>query len=128
MKIIAKTKAILISNLAETMVEVIVAFVVLSIVMVLFAQGIRFANAAEYYAIENSKACDKAMVNLQKTVTGHGSETDMNVVSTNSENQTLDGKSDMLKITKYTITNTSGGDYNIYTYWVFDANLGQGNA
>ena len=127
MKIIAKTKAILISNIAETMIEVVVAFVVLSIVMVLFAQGIRFANAAEYYAIENGKACDQAMIDLQKTVTGHGSP-ELYVASTASENQTLDGKSNMLKLTKYTKTNTAGGDVNIYTYWVFDANLGQGNA
>ena len=34
MKLIAKTKAVLMQNKAETMVEVIVAFAVLSIIMV----------------------------------------------------------------------------------------------
>ena len=50
MKIIAKTKAILLANKAETMAEVIIAFVVLSLVMALFAQGLRYATSAEKYA------------------------------------------------------------------------------
>ena len=46
MKIIAKTKAVLFSNKAETMVEVTVAFMVLSIIMALFAQRIMPSTGA----------------------------------------------------------------------------------
>ena len=74
MKIIAKTKAVLISNKAETLVEVIVAFAVLTIVCVLLGQGMSYAQSIEGFAIEKTKACDEAMRMLQHTVTKGGSQ------------------------------------------------------
>lgn len=135
MKIIAKTKAVLREQKAETMVEVVVAFVVLSIVLVMFSQGLKYATTAEVYAVENGKACDKAVINLQRFITGHPDEVGNNVPSSpldegvmvtsgNTENMTLNNQSDMLKLTKYTVVYSEGGDANVYTYWVFDANVG----
>ena len=135
MKIIAKTKAVLREQKAETMVEVVVAFVVLSIVMVMFSQGLKYATTAEVYAVENGKACDKAMINLQRFITGHPDEQGNNIPSSplddgvlisgdNSENMALNNQSDMLKITKYSVAYSEGGDSNVYIYWVFDANVG----
>ena len=135
MKIIAKTKAVLKEQKAETMVEVIVAFVVLSIVLVMFSQGLNYATTAEVYAIENGRACDKAVINLQRFLTGHPDENGNNipssplddgvmVTSNTPENTTLNNQSDMLKITKYSVVYSEGGDSNVYIYWVFDANVG----
>ena len=135
MKIIAKTKAVLREQKAETMVEVVVAFVVLSIVMVMFSQGLKYATTAEVYAVENGKACDKSLINLQRFITGHPNESGDNVpssplddgvmvTSSDTENKTLNNQSDMVKLTKYAVVYSEGGDTNVYTYWVFDANLG----
>lgn len=49
----------------ETMVEVLVAFVLLSIILVLFSQGIAWATRAESNATNNRKAADSAMEALQ---------------------------------------------------------------
>ena len=135
MKIIAKTKAVLREQKAETMVEVVVAFVVLSIVMVMFSQGLKYATTAEVYAVENGKACDKALINLQRFITGTPDDTGNNVpsspldegvrvTSSDTENKTLNNQSDMVKLTKYAVVYPEGGDTNVYTYWVFDANVG----
>ena len=126
MKLIAKTKAILYQTNAETMVEVVVAFVVLSIVMALFAQGLRYATSAENYAIENGKAYDKALTNLQKTITENFDDIDSGVYVSNDvpENKDLDSSVNALKLTEYTVSFTEGGDVNTFHYWVFDANLG----
>ena len=116
MKILPKTKAILISTKAETMVEVIVAFLVMSIVMVLFAQGLRYATSAQTYAIDNGRACDKAMIELHKTVSGAGgiAEQDTDTI----KNIAVDNQSDVLQVSRYTV-NMGSGDY--FVYWVFDA-------
>lgn len=125
MKIIAKTKAILIQTKAETMVEVIVAFVVLSIVMALFAQGLNYATSAEVYAIENGKDYDQSMIYLQKTIAG--SDDDEMVVRGTPETEDLDASNleannGLLILSEYSVKST--GDIGYYHYWVFDANLG----
>ena len=126
MKMLAKTKAILYQTKAETMVEVVVAFVVLSIVMALFTQGLSYATSAENYAIENGKTYDKALTNLQKTLTENLDDIDPGVYVSNggSENKDLDTTVNALKLTEYTVSFTEGGDINTFHYWVFDANIG----
>ncbi|MBP5261358.1 MAG: type II secretion system protein [Clostridiales bacterium] len=49
----------------ETMVEVIVAFTLLSIMLVVFSQGITFAAKAENNAIKVRKLADEAMQSFQ---------------------------------------------------------------
>ena len=66
MKIIAKTKEVLFANKAESMAEVVVAFMVLTIVMALFAQGMKFSNNAERYAIAAEEA---AVIRFRKILT-----------------------------------------------------------
>ncbi|MBR5180632.1 MAG: hypothetical protein IKW88_00070 [Clostridiales bacterium] len=122
MKIIAKTKAVLVSNKAESIVEVIIAFVVLTIVMAMFADGMNFVTSAEKYAIENTKDNDAAMLRLQRTVNGIANEADSSEVTTASKLQ-LQDKPNMLKLTEYTIK-CGTGPSNVYHYYVFDANLG----
>lgn len=50
----------------ETMVEVIVAFTLLAIILVLFAQGIAWATKAEANASNTRNAADSAMESLQQ--------------------------------------------------------------
>ena len=121
MKIIAKTKAVLFANKAESMVEVIVAFVVITIVMALFAQGMNYATTAEKYAIDNTKDNDAAMLRLQRTVTGVADEADSTAITT-ADRLKLNNQPNMLKLTKYTII-SGGGPSNTFNYYVFDANL-----
>ena len=49
----------------ETMVEVIVAFTLLSIMLVIFSQGITFAARAENNAIRTRELADEAMQTFQ---------------------------------------------------------------
>lgn len=116
MKIIAKTKAVLFTNKAETMVEVTVAFLVLSIVMALFAQGMRFANKAETFALDRSRNSDSALKDLLDTaINGSGP-----AVGGNVSYEKLDHNDDMLKLRIYTVPAADGGDN--FVYYVFDAN------
>ena len=117
MKIIAKTKAILICNKAETIAEALVAFLVLSIVMVLFAQGMRFATAAEKFAIDNTKTYDNAFLELQKTIAG-----DASGKASRKEHYpvALTGTDSELHLSSYSVE-VGEGDTDTYIYWVFDA-------
>lgn len=66
MKIIRKTFNLIEDNKGETIVEVVVAFAVLSIMMVMFAQGIAFATNSSVRASKTREKSDKAMIALQK--------------------------------------------------------------
>lgn len=66
MKLIRKNINLLKDNKGETIVEVVVAFTVLSIMMVLFSQGIAYASRSSMMADKNRDSADKAMTDLQK--------------------------------------------------------------
>ena len=113
MKILAKTKAKLLETKAESMAEVIVAFLVLSLVMALFAQGVRYATGAEIYAKDNTVACDNSMIELQKTLAGKEGDVDG---PKDTQNRSLANIDNALKLSCYSVT--TGHDNNVY--WVFD--------
>ena len=116
MKIIAKTTAVLFTNKAESMVEVTVAFLVLTIVLTLFAQGMRFANKAETFAVDRSRDSDYALKDLlDSAINSDGGASGGSVYYDN-----LDGNPDMLKFKIYTVSSPDGGDN--FVYYVFDAN------
>ena len=64
MKLIRKT-SLIIDNSGETMVEVLVAFTLLSIMLVIFSQGIAWASKSEMNATKNRNNADTAMKDLQ---------------------------------------------------------------
>ena len=66
MKIIRKTFNLIVDNKGETIVEVVVAFAVLSIMLVMFAQGIAYASNTSARAMQTREKSDKAMHLLQK--------------------------------------------------------------
>ena len=117
MKMIPKTKEALLTNKAESMAEVVVAFMVLTIVMSLFAQGMKFAQRAENFAIERARDSDKAMRTMLDAAINSAGAADSSVV----EDVTLDGQDDMLRLRFYSVTTEGGGDHCIY--FVYDANL-----
>lgn len=117
MKMIPKTKALLLANKAESISEVTVAFMVLTIVMTLFAQGMKFAHTAENYAIERSRDSDNAMKDMLDTaINGTGKATPGPVSP-----EELDGIPNLLKLRIYTVPGEGGSDFCVY--YVYDANL-----
>ena len=124
MKIIAKTKAILKANTAETIVEVMVAFVIMTLVMILFAEGIRFTTKAEKFSIGKIKDSNSCMTKRQNTINHTGGDT--TGVPSNPTVWKLslsgdpDAESDILKLTYYSIAPGNGGDR--ISYYVFDVN------
>ena len=117
MKMIPKTKALLLANKAESMSEVTVAFLVLTIVMSLFAQGMKFAQTAENYAIDRSRDSDNAMKKmLDAAILDSG-----NAGNGSTEILDFDGHSGVLKLTIYIVPPDGGGDNCIY--YVYDAKL-----
>jgi hypothetical protein len=99
------------------MAEVVVAFMVLTIVMSLFAQGMKFSNNAERYAVDRTKDCDSAMKDLLDTVTSNGG----GAHAGSPQNDELDGQPDLLKYRIYSAQTNGGGDNCIYC--VYDADL-----
>lgn len=69
MKCISKTN-ILRNNSGETMVEVLVAFTLLSIMLVMFAEGITWASKSEINALKSRQAADQAMMDVQSRLAG----------------------------------------------------------
>ncbi len=65
MKIISKRDNILKDNNGETIVEVVVAFALLTIMLVVFSQGIAFATNANVRADKTRANADDAMKELQ---------------------------------------------------------------
>lgn len=61
-------KGILSNNSGETMIEVLVAFTLLSIMMVLFSQGIKWATTTTANASTNREAADEAMLHVQQMI------------------------------------------------------------
>lgn len=100
MKCINKTGNILRNNSGETIVEVLVAFTLLSIIMLIFSQGIAFATNAEYRASTTRQNADEALKRIQhRLATGerdsmytqiHGVFNDLIKVETYTE--TVDGQ------------------------------------
>ena len=94
-------------NRGETIVEVMVAFIILLIVLALFGTAITATGNAERYANEKRIENDAAMQQLQKKL--HGGGTDA-VTAGTKKNATVQGKA--IIATQYT---TADG----CVYWVF---------
>lgn len=65
MRCINKNRSILADNSGETMVEVIVAFTLLSIMLLIFSQGISWAMSTEAKASNTRRNSDNAMKDLE---------------------------------------------------------------
>ena len=65
MKCLRKTGILLKDNSGETMVEILVSFTLLSIMLVVFSQGITWATKAENKAYDSRVAADQAMAEFK---------------------------------------------------------------
>jgi len=68
-----KIRNLLKDNKGETILEVVVAFTLLTIMMVLFSQGIKYATMTNLRADETRNDSDKAMEELQKEIASDSS-------------------------------------------------------
>ncbi len=115
MKILKNSKSILINNSGESIAEVLVAFVLLTIIMVIFAQGLAFATNSQANAKESRDAADASMKALQSklilsdaTVSGDGF-----VVNKNPDISNTSGIN-TYSVTPYTYTYTDGTTYVVF--------------
>ena len=68
-----KIRNLLKDNKGETILEVVVAFTLLTIMMVLFSQGIKYATMTNLKADETRNDSDRAMEELQKEIASDSS-------------------------------------------------------
>lgn len=121
MKIISKTKEMIRDNSGETMVEVMVAFTLLSIMLLIFAQGISYATNAEMRAQRSREHADQAMIALQKKRAGLNADNEViggnNItnpaVATDDEN---DHDKPLVRREGYQVFI----DGEVYEYYVYD--------
>ena len=66
MKILKKTASILKNTSGESIIEVLVAFTLLSIMMVVFSQGLASASVSEVNAKKTRDSADQSMIDLQR--------------------------------------------------------------
>ena len=101
----------------ETIIEVLVAFALLSIMLVLFSQGITAASKSDIKAMQTRTAADKAMLVLQKVKVDGTNLPDNVTVSTKAPASKVDDKLIYRQI--YQITDEQTGEK--YTYVVYSA-------
>lgn len=92
----------------ETMVEVIVAFLLLSILMVMFSQSIASTTKAEVQATKNRNSADNAMKALQQELAAG-----VNKGSGSTDDAIPVGDSDKVDIVPY-IYSENGYTYVVY--------------
>jgi len=85
MKMIKKCNSILIDNTGETIAEVVVAFAVLAIMMVLFAQGIAYASRTNVIADHNRNNADQTLIKLQDLLASTEAQGPVPVMGGNAE-------------------------------------------
>ena len=68
MRCINKAGRMFKNNSGETMVEVLVAFTLLSIMLVVFSEGIAWATKSEVSASQRRDAADQGMLELQRSL------------------------------------------------------------
>ena len=96
----------------ETMIEVLVAFTVLSMMLLLFSQGIAWATKSEVNASNSRSAADTAALALQEYL-AKGSTTHATVTA-----GTPSTGSDGITSTVYTVTIGT----EMYTYTIYSTN------
>ena len=103
-----KIKSILADTSGETIVEVLVAFMLLSIILLMFAQGITSASKAEITATRNRNNADQAMIDLKNKLASGSPDTSDGSITKDSSISVGDGN-----ITPYIYT-VNGNKYVVY--------------
>ncbi len=108
MKLINKIRTLICDSSGESIVEVMVAFTLLSIMMLLFSQGLASATNSEMNAKQNRDSADNTMITLQKKLISDDST--INTGAIDGVDVTVSGPSEL--------NNNAGISINSYTYTV----------
>lgn len=85
MKMIKKCDSILFDNTGETIAEVVVAFAVLAIMLVMFAQGIAYASNTGFAADRQRSNADQTLIKLQDILASTDAQSPVPVMGGNAE-------------------------------------------
>lgn len=111
MRYVRKTSFIFNSKSGESMVEVMVAFVVLSIILLIFAEGLQMATRLEVRSDQTRRGADSAMADVQSRISSgetFGSRMDEISISSDGVNSS---------VVPYTYqVNIDGNDYTFVVY------------
>ena len=104
-------------NKGETIVEVMVSFMVLLIVLAIFGNSILAAGEAQRYAIDTRRSTDQGMRQLQSAKYG-GKEPGGSKITGYTKTATVNGldENQEIKAVKYESQTTDGK----LVYWVFE--------
>ena len=111
MKKFMKTGMILKDTSGETMVEVLVAFALLSIIMLIFSQGLASATKSEMNAKQNRDSADNTMIKLQQKLASDTPYISGNGIDV-SEKTSLTAGDGAVKTYAYTV---DGNTYVVFT-------------
>ena len=114
--VLKRIKTILKDNSGESIAEVLVAFIVLTIMMVLFARGLGYATNSQTNAKESRVSADSSMKSLQKQLTSATPTSDGNgftIYRKDPMSNAVEGGT--YSVTPYTYTDSTSGN----TYVVF---------
>lgn len=102
-------------NRGETIVEVMVAFMVLLILLAFFGNSILAAGEAQKYAIDIRREADQGMRQLQSKIYG-GNEPGAEAAPASAKQAFVEGvdNANAIKAVRYTAVNGE------LTYWVFE--------
>lgn len=104
-----KMKTALNNRRGETIVEVVVAFTLLSIMLVLFSQGLAWASNTQIHASNNRKKADDTMLALQEKLAT------TSPVNGAPLTVTSEGATKVLPINRY-VYSINGTYYVVYEY------------
>ncbi|MCR5384035.1 MAG: hypothetical protein K6E72_05335 [Saccharofermentans sp.] len=110
MKMIRKMKDILKERSGETIVEVMVAFILLSIMMVIFSQSLASATTAEVNASKSRNNADTSLIDLKKKLASDSPTSDEGNIKVSEKNR-VDVGTGSIKTYAYTV---NGNTYIVY--------------
>ncbi|MBE7072673.1 MAG: hypothetical protein E7383_07995 [Ruminococcaceae bacterium] len=103
-----RVRSVLKNKQGETIIEVVVAFALLSIMLIFFAQGLSWAANTEIHATENRKKADDSMIVLQEDLATTHPENGAPLTYPNDSTKTM-------PIKRYTYS-VDGTKYVVYEF------------
>ncbi len=114
-KFVSRITHVLNNKKGETIVEVVVAFALLAIMLLIFSQGLASATRTEMYASENRKKADESMNALQEKLATTKPEGGAPIISP-KDPQKPDEPGKVLPIKRYIYTIDDETDYVVYEF------------
>ncbi|MCR5329162.1 MAG: hypothetical protein K6E12_09985 [Saccharofermentans sp.] len=110
MKTIRNVRRILSDRSGETIIEVMVAFILLSIMLIVFSQGLASATNAEVTATNSRTNADTSFIALRKKLVSESPTSDDGSIAV-TEKELIDVGTGRIKSYSYTV---NGNTYIVY--------------